>query len=553
MRRDLNYAQTDNVVYYDMALLVDVSDMMFIHKDIFELEKKTLHNVVNGMLDEDIATIFAVSSWSSGHQGPTNDKDVLHNAVDKLNIRMTSEYRVMSGLASAFMKFENSKDDEASKMIILFTEGKMHDFPEQLSEKVVAEIARYARENGIQIHCVDFSDTVVEELESLATLSGGSYYQAVTTEQMMSAISGITGTSRSDMDLTDSDGDGLYDVYEINGMRLSNGQIVYTDPNNPDTDGDGINDFDAMGGLPVVEDYRINGDVYSCTLNHSPLYGKLPSEFIYVDGTMNANGKQYYGEMEYIPYSESFRYNKYEKEKDINIFKEKRTVYGEAGVYKAYYDKLATMDSLKLLEYAAWGTYVACLVSLIDNQAGECIYRYVQGTGGSCAGLVEGSTREYIYATPRLDDNLFGVNSANKYFVSNMRKVREAVESVVNEYNTEAYISLSPETTWCGCHYNDCDGWNWEQNIDSLINIGAFGIYNQADAGVTVHCVYSPETNEYAMEYTYYLIDLYDFALLDVFNEMNALGLARCYELYGVAKGVSFWYKGDSRKLYWMY
>ena len=56
-----------------------------------------------------------------------------------------------------------------------------------------------------------------------------------------------------------------------------------------------------------------------------------------------------------------------------------------------------------------------------------------------------------------------------------MNKARLVAESVLNEYNTEVYISLSPETTWCGCDYNDCTGDNWQQNIDSLLNIGAFG------------------------------------------------------------------------------
>ena len=36
------------------------------------------------------------------------------------------------------------------------------------------------------------------------------------------------------------------------------------------------------------------------------------------------------------------------------------------------------------------------------------------------------------------------------------------------------------------------------------------------------------------MEYIYYIIDLYDFTLYDDLDVMNALGLARCYELYGV-------------------
>lgn len=43
------------------------------------------------------------------------------------------------------------------------------------------------------------------------------------------------------------------------------------------------------------------------------------------------------------------------------------------------------------------------------------------------------------------------------------------------------------------------------------------------------------------MEFIYYIIDLYDFTLYDILDQMNALGLARCYKLYGVAAGETAW------------
>ncbi len=89
--------------------------------------------------------------------------------------------------------------------------------------------------------------------------------------------------------------------------------------------------------------------------------------------------------------------------------------------------------------------------------------------------------------------------------------------------------------------------------MDALLNIGAFGIYNKADAGITMHCIYDPDLEQYYMEFIYYIIDLYDFPLLDILDKMNALGLARCYELYGVAVGETLWKKSDSNIEYHMY
>ena len=74
--------------------------------------------------------------------------------------------------------------------------------------------------------------------------------------------------------------------------------------------------------------------------------------------------------------------------------------------------------------------------------------------------------------------------------------------------------------------------------IDLVCNIPAFGIYNQAHAGSVLHCTYDPDSNSYSYEYTYMLIDYYNFSFLDCFNDMNVLGLAQSFELIGMTYGV---------------
>ena len=51
-----------------------------------------------------------------------------------------------------------------------------------------------------------------------------------------------TGT----IDMTDNDNDGLPDELEESGMVVQNGQVIYTDPNNPDCDGDGLKDGEEI-------------------------------------------------------------------------------------------------------------------------------------------------------------------------------------------------------------------------------------------------------------------------------------------------------------------
>ncbi len=471
----------------------------------------------------------------------TNNKTDLKNKVSSLYASggTNANAGILEGISVL-----DSADANKEKMLVLVCDG---------SVSYVESTVEAAIDKGITIHCINVINGNSDAMQKIAEETGGIYYYAATTAEVEKVVEELTGDTVSTTDITDTDGDGLYDVYETNGMRLSNGQIVYTDPEKADTDGDGISDYDAMGGEPVTETFMLDGNTYSCTLNHSKVYGKLSPEFIYVDGTINADGKQYYGEMSYVPYSNVFIEQKYRKETDAIYDDEVRTVCGDAGIYNSFRDKLSTISKAKLLQYAAIGTYTTMAVSLLDTQAADCLYTYILGTGGSEEGLVDGGTREYIYATPRLGTNIFGINSANTYFMENMNRVKKSVESVLNEYNTEIYITLSPTTQWTGCAYNDCTMDDWRQNIDSLLNIGAFGIYNKADAGVTVHCIYDPDTKQYSMEFIYYIIDLYDFALYDELNEMNALGLARCYELYGVSSGVTSWNKDDAFDMYWMY
>ena len=65
-------------------------------------------------------------------------------------------------------------------------------------------------------------------------------------------------------DKTDADGDGLYDIVETAGIRLCNGQIIYTDPNLPDSDGDELDDVDytpkEVNPYISYVFYPLNGD-----------------------------------------------------------------------------------------------------------------------------------------------------------------------------------------------------------------------------------------------------------------------------------------------------
>ena len=55
------------------------------------------------------------------------------------------------------------------------------------------------------------------------------------------------------------------------------------------------------------------------------------------------------------------------------------------------------------------------------------------------------------------------------------------------------------------------------------------------------------------MDFKYYLIDLYDFTIYDELDDLIALGIARCYEIYGYTYGSTFWKRTDNKVHYFLF
>ncbi len=533
MRMDMNYRNSEEVVYYDMAFVVDASGSMTSAR--MTTAKAALEKFIDAMMENDRAGLIKFNSYATTLAELTNNKIYLKDRLTTLygSGGTNADKGMLRGI-----EVLDSADEKKEKMLILICDGDV---------AYVQSTVDSAKEKGITIHCINVINGSSTAMQRIASETGGMYYYAATTEDVEKVIANLTDSTVGTVDMTDTDGDGLYDVYETNGMRLSNGQIVYTDPGNVDTDGDGVSDYDAMGGAPVTESFIIDGNTYSCTLNHSVVYGKLSSEFIYVDGTINSDGKQYYGEMSYLPYSYAYLDDKYYTDSETNVyfFGEKRTHYGAARIHKLYADK---MPEANYGDYA-WGNAMIhlgiAISTMLDMVAVDVFDTYTDGTGGDEGAWLEGFTRKTIVVPNKYI--LLGVsNSAYDNYMENMARTRKAFEGVLNEYNQEAYISVSPHTQWRGCAYVDYRNFEIRDISDVLCNISAFGTFNSADAGVTAHCKYDPIAETYEMEYYYYLIDFYDYSALDFLQEQDALGFNRSFELYGSLQKLSVkWKKGE--------
>jgi len=355
----------------------------------------------------------------------------------------------------------------------------------------------------------------------------------------------------------DSDEDGLYDFYETNGMLISNGTFVYTDPDLTDSDGDEISDFVEVGGLPIEVKLKLLGKEYTVPIFKGALYDKLSPNFIFVDGTPNEDGKVITQKMGYVPYSDEFYDLKYKKDDYVSLFNETKPVKGAAGVHNKFKEKRNIINSD--MRYWKFNTTLFNAILLVskDKNASACFWKYFMewvGIYDGCEivndlGEVTGEygIRDYIVANYMIYANIQDTNTMYTNFKTNFAQAIIAAESVLNEYNTDIYISTSKTCQWDGCNYVDfVKGPEIVDVYQVATNMVAFGVFNSAQASATLHCTYDPETKKYQMEYIYYIVDFYDFPAFRELYEQDGLGIARSYELFGCCPGVCLWEKGKT-------
>ena len=121
-------------------------------------------------------------------------------------------------------------------VIVLMTYGDI-----KLSAQNIELIKNY----NVTIHVAAFGNysySVNKTLMNLAEENRGSFL----------LVNSLTDfTQAYNLELQDSDDDGLFDYFEINGMQIQNRRIVYTDPKNPDSDFDGLKD-----GEEIIMSYK---------------------------------------------------------------------------------------------------------------------------------------------------------------------------------------------------------------------------------------------------------------------------------------------------------
>lgn len=160
----------------------------------------------------------------------------------------------------------NGANDNNNKTILLLSDGESSISESTLDNAVPSHI----RINTVYIG----SDDDSELMQEIADTTGGEYFKATTAEELMKVYDFIARTQGIDTD--DIDIDGLYDVYERNGMRLSNGEVVYTDPTDSDSDNDGL-----LDGEEIKQEVKTVPSVLYSPFNLNNQYPEFETQIVF--------------------------------------------------------------------------------------------------------------------------------------------------------------------------------------------------------------------------------------------------------------------------------
>lgn len=252
-REDIDYRNSssgDTVKKnFDIGFVVDVSGSMS-GSGILRA-KAAMESFIRSMQEGDEAAIVTFNHYAWLKQDFTSDKAALKNEVSKMYASGGTDVNI--GLLTALSTYDRHVCTK-QKIIVLICDGDVNYVQKTIDRCV---------DNNIQIYAVNvgyaFSHAT---LQKMADQTGGEYYYAESADQLETVFAGVIGDTTGQIDPTDADGDGLYDIFETAGMRLANGRIIYTDPTNPDTDGDNLTDYQETGIVYNVDDRYIGAGVF---------------------------------------------------------------------------------------------------------------------------------------------------------------------------------------------------------------------------------------------------------------------------------------------------
>mgnify|MGYP000734030113 CR=1 FL=1 len=260
--KELNYTSNSHEVSACYSVLaVDCSGSMssndpitiippssFPYKPVYDCERhKAVSKFVSALDFDDKAAIVTFEDTANVVCELTNDSSELYWASASFYNGGGTSFD--AAIRKSIDVLKNSTGGTRKK-IILLSDGQSN-----VSDAILKEAA----DSYIKIYTIGLGSSSYDSvLKEIASKTGGEFFKAYNASELLSIYSQIGITD--DFDTTDTDGDGLYDAVETVGIRLQNGNIIYTDPTTKHTDSDGLEDGEEIDPTPLKSNRTVYND-----------------------------------------------------------------------------------------------------------------------------------------------------------------------------------------------------------------------------------------------------------------------------------------------------
>lgn len=199
--------------------------------------KKSIHAMIKELHEKDKVCIISYTTKAVLEQTFTVNKTKLKKAIKNISVNKKSKGIIEkeSGIRLALQQLDNVKTK--SKAIIVISDDNI-GYQEKTLEK--------AKEKNVRIFPISVDKSMNAESKKLAEKTIGEYYNGVSLNKLKYSVKDALYLIQDGINTKDEDNDGLYDVFETKGMRIINGKLLYSNPNEKDSDKDGLSDFNEM-------------------------------------------------------------------------------------------------------------------------------------------------------------------------------------------------------------------------------------------------------------------------------------------------------------------
>ncbi len=235
-KEEIDYRTDKQDGYFDIQLSIDVSGSMKHGK--IEKAKEAAGKLIDKLYYDDRMSILTYHHKINKLCDFISNAEDLHKYVDSITAGGTTDADV--GLMESIQNFDiHSKN---GRELIMICDGAV---------TYQEEAIKLARKHSIKINILLIGENEKREqvCEQISKETGGIFYLIKEETDIVKTVSKLSKSILGDVSKTDADGDGLLDVYEKKGMKISNGSVIYSDASIADTDGDGMSDYEEIGGV----------------------------------------------------------------------------------------------------------------------------------------------------------------------------------------------------------------------------------------------------------------------------------------------------------------